>query len=163
MKAVNIAPGINRYFSCEKWDCIPKSVFESERELAKSKIRNDCSFYCEGFDIDESALETAKRNAEIAGVADRIIFRNRDIKDFELSDGFQTVITNPPYGERLLDVKSAEELYKVMGEKFLKLRGKSYTIITPDDDFEKIFGRKADKRRKMYNGTLRCQVYMYYK
>ncbi len=163
MKAMNIAPGINRYFSCEKWDCIPKSVFDSERELAKSKIRNDCTFHCEGFDIDESALETAKRNAEIAGVADRIIFRNRDIKDFELSDGFQTVITNPPYGERLLDVKSAEELYKVMGEKFLKLHGKSYTIITPDDDFEKIFGRKADKRRKMYNGTLKCQVYMYYK
>ena len=74
-----------------------------------------------------------------------------------------TVITNPPYGERLLDVKSAEELYKVMGEKFKRTQGKSCTIITPDDDFEKIFGRKADKRRKLYNGTLKCQLYMYFK
>ena len=80
-----------------------------------------------------------------------------------LSDGFQTVITNPPYGERLLDVKSAEELYKIMGERFLQKKGKSYSIISPDDDFEKIFGRKADKRRKMYNGTLKCQLYMYFR
>ena len=163
MKALNIAPGLNRYFACEKWSCVPKDVFESERELARSKIRHDCTFRAEGFDIDELALETAKKNAEIAGVADRITFRKRDIKDFEFSDGFQTIITNPPYGERLLDIKSAEELYKVMGEKFQKTQGKSYTIITPDDDFEKIFGRKADKRRKMYNGTLKCQVYMFYK
>lgn len=163
LKALNIAPGIKRYFACEKWSCVPKSAFAEERELAKSKVRTDASFKAEGFDIDELALETAKKNAEIAGVGDRISFANRDIKDFVLNDGFQTVITNPPYGERLLDVKSAEELYKVMGERFLRQNGKSYTIITPDDDFEKIFGRQADKRRKMYNGTLKCQVYMYFK
>ena len=116
-----------------------------------------------GADISADALEVAKKNAKLAGVADRITFAKRDIKDFELNEGFMTVITNPPYGERLLDVKSAEELYKVMGEKFKRTQGKSYTIITPDDDFEKIFGRKADKRRKLYNGTLKCQLYMYFK
>ncbi|MEE1317894.1 MAG: class I SAM-dependent RNA methyltransferase [Ruminococcus sp.] len=163
MKAMNIALGLKRYFACEKWSCVPKNVFEEERELAKSKIRHDCTFKAEGYDIDELALETAKKNAEIAGVADRITFAKRDIKEFRLADGFQTVITNPPYGERLLDVKSAEELYRVMGEKFRRMQGKSYTIITPDDDFEKVFGRKADKRRKMYNGTLKCQVYMYFR
>lgn len=163
MKAMNIAPGLNRYFSCEKWSCVPKEAFKVEREIAKSKIRYDCEFRAEGYDIDEIALETAKNNASIAGVGDRISFAKRDIKNFKLHDGFQTVITNPPYGERLLDVKSAEELYRVMGEKFIKAPGKSYTIITPDDDFEKVFGRKADKRRKMYNGTLKCQVYMYFK
>ncbi len=163
MKAMNIAPGLKRYFACEKWSCVPKDVFKQERELAKSKIRHDCTFKAEGFDIDEVALNTARKNAELAGVADRITFAKRDIKDFKLSDGFQTVITNPPYGERLLDVKSAEELYKIMGEKFRREAGKSYTIITPDDDFEKVFGRKADKRRKMYNGTLKCQLYMYFK
>lgn len=104
-----------------------------------------------------------QENAEIAGVADRITFANRDIKDFQLEDGFQTIITNPPYGERLLDVKSAERLYAVMGERFKRIKGKSYTVISPDDDFEKIFGRKADKRRKLYNGTLKCQLYMYFK
>ena len=163
MKALNIAPGLNRYFACEKWSCIPKEVFAEERELAKSKIRQDCNFKAEGSDIDELALEVARKNAQKAGVADRITFFKRDVKDFELSEGFQTIITNPPYGERLLDIKSAEELYSVMGKRFKRANGKSYTIITPDDDFEKIFGRKADKRRKMYNGTLKCQVYMFYK
>lgn len=163
MKALRIAPGLNRYFACEKWSCVPEAVFDEERELAMEKIRTDCDFYAEGYDIDEVSLETARKNAEIAGVADRIKFEKRDIRNFELKDGFQTVITNPPYGERLLDIKSAEELYKVMGEKFIPEHGKSYTIISPDDDFEKIFGRRADKRRKMYNGTLRCQLYMYFK
>ncbi len=163
LKALNIAPGINRYFACEKWDCVPKSVFEQERESARSNIRTDCSFHAEGFDIDAPSLEIAEHNAKIAGVGDRITFRNRDIHDFKLSDGFQSVITNPPYGERLLDIHQAEELYAVMGQKFCREKGKSYTIITPDDDFEKIFGRKADKRRKTYNGTLKCQIYMYFK
>lgn len=163
MKAMKIAPGINRYFAAEKWGSIPSSVWKEERELAKSKEVRDCDFFAEGSDIDELSLETAKKNAEIAGVSDKIRFVRRDIKDFRLSDGYQTVITNPPYGERLLDVKSAEELYKIMGEKFLRQPGKSYTIITPDDDFEKIFGRKADKRRKLYNGTLKCQLYMYFR
>lgn len=163
MKAMHIAPGINRYFACEKWNCVPKNAFANERELARSKVNKDCDFHAEGSDIDKSAIETAKHNAELAGVADRIKFLKRDIREFELSEEYQTVITNPPYGERLLDIKSAEELYRIMGRKFLKMQGKSYTIITPDDDFEKIFGRKADKRRKMYNGTLKCQVYMYYR
>ncbi len=163
LKALNIAPGINRYFACERWKCVPKAVFEEERELARSKVRNDSKFHAAGYDIDEFALKIARQNAEIAGVADRITFEKRDIKDFVLEQGFQTIITNPPYGERLLDLKSAERLYKTMGERFLKQQGKSYTIISPDDDFEKLFGRKADKRRKLYNGTLKCQLYMYYK
>lgn len=162
-KAMNIAPGVNRYFACERWSCVPKSAFEQERERAKSAVRTNCTFSAEGYDIDETALETAKHNAQLAGVADKITFAKRDIRDFKLSDGFRTVITNPPYGERLLDITAAEELYKIMGEKFLSEKGKSYTIITPDDDFEKVFGRKADKRRKTYNGTLKCQIYMFYK
>ena len=73
------------------------------------------------------------------------------------------MITNPPYGERLLDVEQAQTLYKIMGERFVKRNGMSYTIITPDEDFEKIFGRRADKRRKLYNGMIKCQVYIYFK
>ncbi len=161
MKAKNIAPGLKRYFACEKWSCVPKDVFARERELAQSQIRTDISFRASGSDIDTSALETARHNAELAGVGDLIAFERRDIRDFQLSEGYQTVITNPPYGERLLDLRAAEELYKVMGEKFRREKGKSYTVITPDDDFEKLFGRKADKRRKLYNGTLKCQVYLF--
>lgn len=163
LKAMHIAPGAKRYFAAEKWDCVPKNTFKNERELANSQVNTDCSFHAEGSDIDDLSLEVAKQNAQIAGVADRITFKRRDLHDFVPSDGFQTVITNPPYGERMLDLKSAEELYTTMGEKFLRAPGKSYTIISPDDDFEKLFGRKADKRRKVYNGTLKCQLYMYFK
>ena len=130
---------------------------------ARDKIRSDISFRALGSDIDSRALETAAHNAELAGVGEYITFEKRDIRDFKPADGFETVITNPPYGERLLDIRAAESLYKVMGERFVKLPGKRYTIITPDDDFERVFGRKADKRRKTYNGTLKCQIYMYYK
>lgn len=163
MKAMKIAPGINRYFACEKWGSIPGEVFTQAREEAKCLINTDCSFEAAGFDIDKNALEVAEHNAKLAGVGGKIRFENRDIREFTPSQGYQTVITNPPYGERLLDVKSAEELYKVMGERFIREKGKRYTIITPDDDFEKLFGRKADKRRKTYNGTLKCQIYMYFK
>ena len=163
MKALRIAPGLDRYFACERWSCVPKEAFEQERELAKSKINRDCAFRAEGYDIDEASLATAESNAKKAGVADRITFAKRDLKDYQSPDGYCTLITNPPYGERLLDIAQAEDLYRIMGERFVREKGKSYTIITPDDDFEKLFGRRADKRRKTYNGTLKCQIYMYFK
>ncbi len=161
MKALRIAPGLNRSFAAERWSCVPDGVFEQERERAKENINRDCAFHAEGYDIDGAALDVAKSNAEKAGVADRVTFSKRDVRDFELPEGYCTVITNPPYGERLLDLHAAEELYAVMGERFKKESGKRYTIITPDDDFERIFGRRADKRRKTYNGTLKCQIYIY--
>lgn len=163
LKAMKIAPGINRSFSAEKWTQIPPDVWARVREEAKSIENRDCDFKAIGYDIDANSLEIAKSNAEKAGVSDKITFVKRDINDFIFDSDYETVITNPPYGERLLDIDEAEKLYKVMGQKFKQQKGKSYTIISPDDDFEKIFGRKADKRRKLYNGMLKCQVYMYYK
>ena len=132
-------------------------------ERAKSEIRTDCNFTAFGYDIDEKSLNIARENADKAGVSDRITFVNRDIRDFTFETDRGSVITNPPYGQRLLDIDSARELYRIMGKKFIKKEGWSYTIISPDDDFEKIFGRKADKRRKLYNGMLKCQAFMYFK
>lgn len=163
MKALRIAPGLKRTFSAEEWSQIPQNVWNEEREKAASMIDYDCSFSAIGYDIDEKALETSRNNARKAGVEDRIHFVKRDIADFSFDNEYETVIVNPPYGERLLDIEDAEKLYKIMGTKFIRDKGKSYTIITPDDDFEKVFGRKADKRRKIYNGMLECQVYMYFK
>lgn len=163
MKALRIAPGLNRSFSCESWSQIPKSVWKNERDYLKSQINRDCAFKAVGYDIDDNSLAIAASNTEKAGVSDRIEFIKRDIRNFEFDNEFQTTIVNPPYGERLLDIEEAEKLYKIMGEKFIREKGKSYGIITADDDFEKVFGRKADKRRKLYNGTLKCQFYMYYK
>ena len=162
LKALNIAPGINRKFSCENWDCIPKAIWTQERERAISLERRDADFFGIGSDIDPKALALARINAEKAGVADRIEFIERNLKDFIPERERGTLITNPPYGERMLSIKDAEALYRTMGRVFERKQGWSYAIITPDDDFEKCFGRRADKRRKLYNGMLQCQLYMYY-
>ncbi len=163
LKALNIMPGINRSFIAETWAKNDPEIWESERVRARSLENRDCSFKAYGYDIDPEALKVAMDNAQKAGVADRITFELRDVADFESSEEYLTVITNPPYGERLLDVNEAERLYKIMGKRFLKRDHYTYTIISPDDDFEKCFGKTADKRRKLYNGMLKCNVYMYFK
>ncbi len=162
-KALNIMPGIDRGFAFEQWSQLDPSVIENERRRAREEERRDASFSAYGFDIDEEALSIARHNAALARVADRIVFEKRDIRDY--SDDFErvSVITNPPYGERMLDIKAARELYRVMGERFVSKPYHSYTIISPDEGFERAFGRPADKRRKLYNGALKCQVFMYYK
>lgn len=162
LKALNIAPGKNRNFSFENWSCFDKKLISDERELALTLERTDAEFFALGSDIDPVALSLAKKNAQLAGVADRIEFCEKDLKDFIPERERGTLITNPPYGERLLNIKEAEELYKTMGRVFFRKKGWSYAVITPDDDFEKCFGRRADKRRKLYNGMLQCQFYMYY-
>ena len=86
-----------------------------------------------------------------------------DVKNFTPPDDRCVIVTNPPYGERLLDVKAAEELYKVMGERFVQGDGQKYYVISPNDEFEKHFGKTADKRRKLYNGMIKCQLFMYFK
>ena len=94
---------------------------------------------------------------------DKFVFKECDIKDFEPTTERGTFVCNPPYGERLLDIENAKKLYEIMGEKFVKRQGSSYSIITADEEFETAFGRKADKRRKLYNGMIKCQLYMYFK
>lgn len=163
LKALNIAPGIQRRFSAEYWKSVPIEVWSQERERAMDLIRHDAAFQAYGYDIDEESIELAKDNAYKARVEKRIIFEKRDIRDFQSDWEKASIITNPPYGERLLDIEQARELYSVMGKKFEKRDGYSYTIISPDDNFERTFGRQADKRRKLYNGMIKCQLYMYFK
>ncbi len=163
LKAMRIAPGINRPFAAEQWEQIPPALWKDEREAARSLEKRECDFQGFGYDIDALSLETAKGNAAKAGVLDKLIFEERDISRFEQKFERASVITNPPYGERMLDVETAESLYGIMGERFIRTEGWSYTVISPDDDFEKCFGKKADKRRKLYNGMLKCQVFMYFK
>ena len=161
-KALRVMPGMNRSFAFEDWPQVDPAILAAARESARAGERRDGRFTAFGYDIDDSALEIARRNAELAGVGDRITFVRRDIRDYRDEWERVSVITNPPYGERMLDVRAARELYRVMGEKFAPLPGRSYTVISPDDSFERAFGRPADKRRKLYNGTLKCQVYLYF-
>lgn len=163
LMALNIAPGRFRKFTAESWRQVPPEVWQKERSEAVDRQRHDIDFHGYGYDIDPVALDIARENARKAGVEKYLTFELRDVKDFEPETERATVIVNPPYGERLLDIDNARKLYKTMGQRFISAKGRSYTIITADEEFEKAFGRKADKRRKLYNGMIKCQVYMYFK
>jgi len=163
LMARNIAPGINRNFSAERFDVIPREVWSEERERAKSFERECHDFKAFGSDIDPAAIEIAKVNAKRAGVDDLIEFSLCDVKNFKGKTETGTLICNPPYGERMMDLAECEKLYADMGRVFERKHGWSYTIISPDEEFEAAFGRKADKRRKLYNGMIKCQIYFYFK
>lgn len=163
MKALNIAPGLRRTFACEKFPAISESVWRDERMRAGDLVIRDSDFRAYGSDIDGGAIQIAQENARRAGVEMKIDFSKRDVKDFTRKSEKGTVICNLPYGERMLDIKGAENIYRTLGEIFVRKPGWSYYIISPDEDFESFFGRKADKRRKLYNGMIKCQLYMYFK
>lgn len=159
--AQNIAPGIGRRFQAEVWEQTPEGIWSRERARARELERRDTGFTATGYDIDPKAVELTRENAKRAGVEVRASVR--DIKDFAEGSEYGCVVCNPPYGQRLMDQRAAQDIYRQLGRVFTPKRGWSYGVITPDEDFESLFGRKADKRRKLYNGMIRCQFYQYYK
>ena len=163
LMATKRAPGLNRYFAAERYSFFPREAFREERVRAQDLIIHNAEFEAIGSDIDKSCIELTLANAKKAGVEKYVKAHIADIRDFKPEFDRCITITNPPYGERLLDVKAAEELYAVMGKRFIMEKGKKYFVISPHDDFEKIFGRPADKRRKLYNGMIKCQYFMYFK
>lgn len=162
MIANNIAPGINREFSCQKWEQLDQSVWKPERERCRDLQKRTSPFIAVGSDVDAHALELASNNAAIMGVDKFIELKQASITDFTPTTEKGTLVTNPPYGERMLDEKSAQGIYRVMGKRFEIKEGWAYGIISPDEEFEKHFGREATKRRKLYNGMIKCTYYMYY-
>jgi putative N6-adenine-specific DNA methylase len=161
----NTAPGMNRSFAAEQFPFVKKESWVNAREKARAAVTAP---YTEifGYDIDPASIEISKNNAARAGMDSYINFAVRDIKNFEppVSDARGTIVTNPPYGERMGDQKSARELAKIMGEKFSEKipRWQKY-IINSDEEFEKHYGMRADKVRKLYNGMLKCGFYQYFK
>ena len=161
--ATNIAPGLRRYFAAERFGFLDDKIWREERTRAQDLIRHNIDFTATGFDIDPACVELTLANAKKAGVEKYVKAAVGDIKDFTPPDERCLIVTNPPYGERLLDVKEAEKLYCIMGERFIRGEGQKYYVISPHDEFEKHFGRTADKRRKLYNGMIKCQLFMYFK
>ena len=149
----NTAPGLGRSFDAEKWPAL-KGEWAAQREWARQQIKKGPDVYAS--DIDSKALSAADRNAKAAGVDIRLY--HADVRDF--GRGGCTVITNPPYAQRLGDRKSVHALYSDMGRALGDVR-KKY-IITADDQFERYFGGRAAKKRKLYNGSIRCTLYQYY-
>lgn len=161
MKGINMAPGLNREFISESWRTMDKKVWWDARREAYSQVNEDIEFKIYGYDIDEEALEIARENAEIAGVADYIEFNYGDATEFTSDEEYGFIVTNPPYGERLEDADTVKMLYKQLGYTFRKLKNWSYYLITSYEDFENEFGGEASRRRKLYNGMLKSNLYQY--
>lgn len=158
-KALNIAPGIHRAFAVEKWGFLSQEVFRQERQRALELVRRDATFEANGSDIDPAAVELTRENCKKAGVSARIRLKTASIADFVPPSERCLIVTNPPYGERMLELQEAEAIYRTMG----KVMGNSKAyIITPHEEFERLYGKTAKKRRKLYNGMLQCQLYMYF-
>ena len=161
--ALDIAGGIGRRFAFNDWKNFDQSFYDAAFTEAKDKEHRDRKVEIFASDIDAKAVKLAKRHAERAGVLDKIRFEVKDVKNFTnpLSGG--TIVTNPPYGERVYDMKEAEECYKWLGKVYKQLDGWSCFVITSAKNFERYFGKKCDRDRKLYNSNKECRFYYYYK
>lgn len=159
MIAKNMAVGLKRGFAAESWGFIDNGCFDMAREQARdSIILTDPDIL--GCDIDGKAIEICKKHAKEAGV--NIRWMVRPIERFEASGTGGIIVCNPPYGRRLLEIREAEKLYRVMRDRFDRYTHWDKNIITSHNEFEKIYGRKADRRRKLSNGGLVCTLYRYF-
>ncbi|HEP1477428.1 THUMP domain-containing class I SAM-dependent RNA methyltransferase [Streptococcus pyogenes] len=159
---MNIAPGFNRSFAFEEWSWVDKDMVQQVRDDAEQAANYEIELDISGFDIDGRMIEIAKSNAEEAGLSDVITFKQMRLQDFRTDKVNGVVISNPPYGERLLDDKAVDILYNEMGQTFAPLKTWSKFILTSDELFELKYGQKADKKRKLYNGTLKVDLYQFY-
>ena len=160
LAAKNRAPGLYREFSAEKWRYGGPKVWKNERDAAVSREYSG-EYHIFASDIDPEAVKLAKINAKRAGVGSLIEFSAADARSFSRATDGGVIVTNPPYGERLLDRRGAEQLYREFGRTYAKLSSWRLFCISSHPEFEHFFGRRADKRRKLYNGMIKCELYMY--
>ena len=159
--AKNRAPGLYRDFTSSHWKNIPPSVWKDVRELARSKEYNG-NYSIVGADIDPKALAIARENAQRAGVADIIRFELADASSFDRKTERGVIVTNPPYGERIMEKQQAEELYRSFGRQYLQSENWQLYLLSSHTEFERCFGKQADKKRKLYNGMIKCDLFMYF-
>ncbi|CBI12975.1 N-6 DNA methylase [Streptococcus gallolyticus subsp. gallolyticus] len=162
MIGMNIAPGFNRDFAFEEWNWVDDDLVQQVRDEAEEKANYDIELDISGFDIDGRMIDIAKKNAEEAGLADVIKLKQMRLQDLKTDKINGVIVSNPPYGERLLDDKAVDILYNEMGQTFAPLKTWSKFILTSDEQFERKYGSQADKKRKLYNGTLRVDLYQFY-
>ncbi|KRK89785.1 THUMP domain-containing class I SAM-dependent RNA methyltransferase [Lentilactobacillus sunkii] len=158
----NIAPGFNRDFICEQWPWIDGDMVQKVRDEADSKADYDIELDISASDIDGNMIEISKRNAEEAGLLADIHFKQLAVADFKTDKVNGVIVGNPPYGQRMSDEEHAHELYKQMGKVFNPLTSWSKYFLTSDLDFEKYYGAKATKRRKLYNGSIRTDYFQFW-
>lgn len=158
----NIAPGIDRTFASEKWPKIPSDMWKRARIEAKKKIDFNSDIIIYASDVSEKAIKIAEENAYKAGVDDCIKFEVNDINNIKKPSDYGILITNPPYGDRIGKKEGIKKIHKALGDKFGKDKTWSSYIITSNVDFESQFGRKADRKRKLFNGDIKVNYYQFY-
>ena len=159
----NIAPGLNRTFACEGWDFIPANLWKEERKAAFDNMNYEQPLDIYGYDINSKAVKAAQENAAEAGVDDCIQFCRADIRNLNSEGDNGIIITNPPYGKRIGEEDEISEIYEALKKFFKENRDWSLFMITTDKEVEKkVMGRKADRRRKLYNGRLETCYYQFH-
>ena len=160
--AKNRAPGLNRSFAAQRWRWLPSRLWMDAADEAMDQEFHG-SYDIWGGDIDPAAVELSQHNAELAGVEDTVRFEVSDAAKFHRDESKGRVVTNPPYGERLLEKKEAEELYRAFGKAARRLpKGWEVDVLSSHTEFERTFGRPADKKRKLYNGMIKCDLFTYF-
>ena len=160
LTALNRAPGLGRGFAAQKWRCVDEQVWRDARmEALDREFRG--RYQILGTDIDHESLAVAQSNAKKAGVEKLIEFRSGDATRLPMPAAQGLIVTNPPYGERMLEQRQAQQLCRQFGRHVRYQDGWRMTVISSEPEFELYFGRKADKKRKLYNGRLQCNAYLY--
>ncbi len=161
MIARNVAPGLNRTFASEGWSCIPRDLWNQAREEARDLILPPLKEKIYGSDVDSEVLKLARKHATAAGVDEDVAFFQKDFRDLTDSREYGCVVCNPPYGERIGELGALRSLYESMPAVFSKLPTWSFFVITDWLDFEKVVGREATRRRKLYNSRIECVYYQF--
>lgn len=157
----NIAPGLRRSFVSQDWGIIPQRAWDKAREEAKDLMRRDQKLQIFASDRDPEAISLAGYHCRQAGIADGVRLKIGTVKDVQMAAPYGALVANPPYGERLGERPQVEELYQDLGELFRKLETWSFFVITSYKEFETLFGKKADRRRKLFNGRIETNFYQY--
>ena len=158
--AKNRAPGLNRKFAAENWKFINSSVWSDAREEAPTKEFSG-SYRIFATDLANEAITISKSNARLAGVDDIISFETADATAFARTTERGVIVTNPPYGERLMEKNQAEGLYSAFGKAYRESENWKLYILSSHTEFERTFGKNATKKRKLYNGMIKCDLFMY--
>jgi len=158
--ARNRAPGLNRRFAAEAWTNLPGDIWDNAKEAVRGREYNG-DYTILASDVDPACIALARENAKRAGVEADIQFQVAEARDFRPVAAKGVVVSNPPYGERILERSEAEAIYREFGQTTRGLSDWQLYILSAHPDFELSFGRKADKKRKLYNGMIRCNLFMY--
>ncbi len=160
--ALNVAPNLDRGFAFNKWKNFDAKYYSQAIEEAHDKELRDRKIDFRGYDVDPKAIKLARRHAQRAGIEDKVSFCVRDVADFKPHVDCGTIVTNPPYGERVYDIKQAEQCYTDLGKALKGFDGWSLFAITSAKSFPRYFGKKADRERKLFNSNKQCKYYYYY-